>query len=262
LDNLLSGLFGGQDNDDDDVRRQRAGDFVQRVERGNAAEDVSTKEVVQNYRNVASQLPDDEYVGAARDALSRFSPEQRREFGQILNQHTGANIQGDIDDPQEIAQITNQLRSSEGGGLAGLLGGSGSDDLMGAISGLIGGGGGSATRQEGGISDLLSNPIVKSILAAIAAMAMKKYAGGGAGGGLSGLFGGDDSPGSAQPQTPGGTTRPRDNPRTSESGDNDGGGGLLDSLFGGGDDRDEASDDTRKRDRGDILKRKDKPQSI
>ena len=257
MDNFLSGLFGGHDDDAPEARQQRANDFVQRVEQGNPAEDVSTEEVVHNYKNVASQLPDNEYVDAAREALARFSPRQRQEFGQLLNQHTGATIHGDIDDPQEIAQITNQLRSSGGGGgLAGLLGGGGSDDLMNAISGLIGGGGGSAQpHQQGGMSDLLSNPVVKAIMAAIAAMAMKKYAGG-AGGGFGGIFGGDDHP-RTQAQTPAGTRPAREAPRTRDH-DDDGGGGIMDALFGGDDDK----NDDDKRDRSDILKRKDKPQSI
>lgn len=244
MDQFLSGLFGAREDDNDDARRQRAADFVNRVERGNPVEDVSMEEAVQNHRSMTGSLSDGEYADAARDALSRFSPEERREFGRLLSQQTGANIQGDIDDPNEIAQVTTQLRSSGGAdGLAGLLGGG--DDLMSAISGLIGGGGGGAkqpeTQQSGGLGDLLGNPIVKAILAAIAAAAMRKYAGGGGGstggGLLDGIFGGGDEPERATSPSRESRSRTRD----------DEGGGLLDSLFGGGDDKDDQRQD---RDRG------------
>lgn len=205
MDKVLSGLFGGKDDDSDEARTQRAGDFIQRVESGDPTEGYSTAEALQNYKQVAAKLPDDEYVSAAKEALAKFTPQQRKEFGQVLSQRTGAQIQGDIDSPEEIAQMTNQFRSSQGNPLGDLLGGGsglddilgalsggGSNDIMGAISGLLGGGskqGAGSSSQASGIADLLKNPIVQSVLAAIAAVAMKKYAGGG--GGLSGLFGGD-----------------------------------------------------------------------
>lgn len=273
MDQLFNGLFGAQDTDNDDARRQRAADFVNRVEQGDPAEGFSTEEAVQNYKSVTGGLSDSEYADAAQDALSRFSPEQRREFGQLLSQQTGANIQGDIDDPQEIAQVTTQLRSSgAGGGLAGLLGGGGGDDLMSAISGLIGGGGGSAVRpgvqQAGGIGDLLRNPIVKAILGAIAAAAMRKYAGGGrgaSGGGglLDGLFGGGNEPG--RQTAPSRPTAPSRESRTRESDDN--GGGLLDSLFGGGSDDDDRGKDRKRSEGGandllDDLRKKRKEEGL
>jgi|GEM_PF-904107 len=271
MDNLLSGLFGGNNDDDDQKQAERAGDFVRRVETGAPGEGVSTAEALQNYKNVAAKLPDSEYVDAARDALAKFTPQQRQEFGQLLSSQTGVKIQGDIDSPDEIAQLTNQLRSSGGGGgLAGLLGGSGgvddiigaltggnggSNDIMGALSGLLGGSGGpGGTASEGsqaaGMADLLKNPIVQAILAAIAAAAMKKYAGGG-GGGLSGILGGGDAPAATAPKV---AAAPKDEH------DNDGG-GILDALFGGGKKDDEPKPES-KPDVSDLLKRRDKPQSI
>lgn len=271
MDNLLSGLFGANDDEDEQKKVERAGDFVKRVETGAPGEGVSTAEALQNYKNVASKLPDEQYVDAARDALAKFTPQQRQEFGQLLSSQTGIKIQGDIDSPDEIAQLTNQLRSTGGGGLAGLLGGSGgvddiigalsggkggSNDIMGALSGLLGGSGGASGStnkgsQTAGMADLLKNPIVQAILAAIAAAAMKKYAGGD-GGGLSGIFGGGDTPAATAPKAAAA-------PKKDES-DNDGG-GLLDALFGGGKKDDESKPES-KADVSDLLKRRDKPQSI
>lgn len=168
MDNLLSGLFGGSDDDDNNVRRQRADDFVQRVESGAPWDGITDEEAVQNYQNVAGNLSDDQYMDAARDAFERLSPDQRREFSRYLGAQGGIDVQGDIEDPNELARLTNRARSSQGGGLAGLLGGGGGGDLMGALGGLMGGG------QSRG-SGLMSNPMVKGVLGSIAASAMRKF---------------------------------------------------------------------------------------
>jgi len=251
MDNLLSGLFGGRDDDTPETRMKRAGDFVHRVESGAPTEGYSAAEALQNYRHAASKLPDDEYIVAARDALARFTPQQRQEFGQLLNEKTGASIRGDIDSPAEIAQLTNHLRSDQGSPLGALLGGGGglddiigaltrgggSGDLMGALGGLLGGTSSSPARQAqtSGIADLIKNPIVQSVLAAIAATAIKKFGGGD----LSGSFSGDASTQRA------GATSPQ-NPRIAEptvgADTEDRGGGLLDAIFGGGDKGDDHED--------------------
>lgn len=168
MDNLISGLFGGGDNDDDNTRRQRASDFVQRVEQGSPYEGFSEEEALHNYKRVSSNLSDDQYVDAARDAFERLSPDERREFSRYLQEQGAVDAQGDIDDPSELARLTNRARSNQGGGLAGLLGGGGGGDMMGALGGLMGGQG----RSGGG---MLGNPLVKGVLGTIAASAMRKY---------------------------------------------------------------------------------------
>lgn len=269
MDKIFSGLFGGNDDDTDETRTQRAGDFIKRVESGDPTEGYSTAEALQNYRHVASKLPEDEYVSAARDALARFTPQQRQEFGQLLSQKTGANIQGDIDSPDEIAQLTNRLRSDQSNPLGALLGGSGGlDDIIGALSkggsggvmgglsGLMGGSGTAANTNQGqtsGIADLIKNPIVQAVLAAIAAAAMKRY--GADGGGLSGLFrgaSGGEVAGATSPQNPA-ISDPTSGPEEHS------GGGLLDTLFGGGN---KQNDTGTKSDQLRNLEKHEKPRSI
>jgi hypothetical protein len=56
VDQLLGGLFGGQDDEDEPVRRQRATDFIQRYERGAPYDSIGDDEVIQNYQTVAGRL--------------------------------------------------------------------------------------------------------------------------------------------------------------------------------------------------------------
>lgn len=247
MDQILGGLFGANDDDDDQTRVSRANDFVSRVKAGNKADGYSTEEAVKNYKSVATQLPDDEFEEVAASALSQLSPEERQEFNRVVRDQAGIDLGDGADDPRQLAGLTRQLRAGGGGGLlGGLLGGGGSDDILGSLGGLLGGdssttgGAGSGQTSQAGISGLLSNPIVKMVLGLIAAEAMKRFMGGqgtstarvtpsgsgnerdsGGGGLLDSLFGGDDN-----------TQAERDRQ------DNQGGGGLLDALFGGGNDDD------------------------
>jgi hypothetical protein len=199
MDSLLGNLFSG---DSDDEVRAKADDFVNRVESGNPTEGFSTEEALTSFSQVAGNLSPNELEDAATQALERFSPEQRREFSQLLQQQTGAPA-GATDDPREIAHLTSQLQSQSPDGLVGLLGGGGLDSILGGLTGgggsssggglvndLLGGlfGGGddrdnapaasSGGSQQGGLGDLLGNPVAQAILAAIAAMAMKRFMGG------------------------------------------------------------------------------------
>lgn len=247
MDQILGGLFGANDDDDDQTRVSRANDFVSRVKAGNKADGYSTEEAVKNYKSVATQLPDDEFEEVAASALSQLSPEERQEFNRVVRDQAGIDLGDGADDPRQLAGLTRQLRAGGGGGLlGGLLGGGGSDDILGSLGGLLGGdasttgGAGTGQTSQAGISGLLSNPIVKMVLGLIAAEAMKRFMGGqgtstaqvtpsgsgnerdsGGGGLLDSLFGGDDN-----------TQAERDRQ------DNQGGGGLLDALFGGGNDDD------------------------
>ncbi len=221
MDSVLGSLFGGEN---DDERRAKADDFVNRVESGNPTEGFSTEEALTSFSQVAGNLSPDELQDATTQALERFSPEQRREFSQLLQSSAGGGAA--TDDPRQIAQMTSQLQSQSPNGLLGALGGGGGLDSI--LGGLLGGGGGQSSgggmldnllgglfgggdkqdqrgagqAQAGGID--LGNPIVQAILAAIAAIAMKKFMGrddqpkqapapgGGSGGG--GLTGGGWQP--------------------------------------------------------------------
>ncbi len=202
MDSLLGGLFGNQD--DETTQKAKADDFVQRVESGDPTQGYSDEEAVKNYHAVASRLAPNELEDAASQALERFSPEQRREFASLLEKHSGAQP-GTVnaDDPRQVAQLTSKLQSQSPDGLVGLLGGGSLDSVLGGLlgggqsgsggggvvndllGGLLGGGksdsASTSSGSTGGVGDLLNNPIAKAVLAAIAAMAMKKFMGAGGG---------------------------------------------------------------------------------
>jgi len=183
VDQLLGGLFGGQNDDDDVTRRGRAQDFVQRYEQGAPWDNISDEEAIQNYRNVAERLSPEEYESAAADAFARLSPQERQAFAEFLQQRSGSQMSGNFDDPNDLARMTNQARQSGSGGLLDLLGGGG-----GGLGALLGGGGGGAlggllggddqrrtSGGGGGVGDMVSSPIGKAVLGGIAAMAMRKF---------------------------------------------------------------------------------------
>ena len=174
VDQLLGGLFGGQDDDDDDRRRSRARDFVSRYEQGPPYAGIDPDEAYHNYRQVAGRLSPQEYEESAAEAFSRLSPQERREFAQMMQQRAGGRFGGgQADDPRELARMTSRYRQqgSEGFDLGDLFGfgggGGGGGDLL---SARRGGG--------GGMGDLMGNPLAKAALGGIAAVAMKRMMGG------------------------------------------------------------------------------------
>ena len=195
MDSLLSGVFG--DQGDGEQQRAKARDFVNRVETGPPTEGFSDEEALKNYSAVAGKLSPQELEDSAASALERFSPEQRKEFAGLLEKQSGGQVGSvNAEDPRQLAQMTSQLQNQSPDGLVGLLGGGSLDDILGGLMGGKSGGGGmvndllggllggdkndssrGGSGRSGGGSDLLSNPIAKSVLAAIAAMAMKKFMG-------------------------------------------------------------------------------------
>jgi hypothetical protein len=172
VDQLLGGLFGGQDDDDDDVRRGRATDFVDRYERGAPYDGINDDEVIQNYRATAGRLSPQEYEEAAAESFGRLSREERRELRRRMRQQRGGQIDADDDDdPRTMARELSQYRQQQQqgddplGGLGGMLGG------------MFGGGGGSSQASSSG-GDLLGGPLGKAVLGGVAAVAMKKMMGG------------------------------------------------------------------------------------
>ena len=197
MDQLIGGLFGGQDNDDDVRRRSHAQDFVSRYETGLPHEGYSDEEAVHNYRQVAGRLSPQQYEEAAAETFGRMSKDERRQLRQEMKQRGGGQFgfDNDNDDPRELARAAAQYRQQDasGGGLAGLFGagGGGLGGMMGGgqqgggLGGMLGGvlGGG---QQQGGMmggsqqgGGMLDNPLAKVAMGGIAAMAMKKMMGGG-----------------------------------------------------------------------------------
>ena len=202
---LLQNLLGGGQ------QRQQYQDFVNRYDRGAPYEGISGEEAYERYHQVAPQLPPDVYQDAARDAFSQMSPQERMQFGQMLQQQSRQQNVGFPDlnrdgiddrfqDPNFLAQLTGRMHQQQpglleqllgGGAAGGLMGGGAAGGLMGMAQQMLGGGtqqqmGG---RQPQGGQNLLDNPLAKAALAGIAAMAVKRMMGGGNQGG-GGPFGG------------------------------------------------------------------------
>ena len=173
VDQLLGGLFGGQDDDDEPVRRQRATDFIDRYERGRPYDGIGDDEVIQNYQTVAGRLSPQEYEEAAADAFGRLSREERRELRRRLRQQRGADMSDDDDDdPRLMARELSQYRQQGSDDpLGGLFGGGGG--LGGMLGGMMGGGGSSTQGSSAG-GDLLGGPVGKAVMGGVAAFAMKK----------------------------------------------------------------------------------------
>ena len=166
VDQLLGGLFGGQD-DDDDRRQTRARDFVNRYETGAPDEGYSDEEAVHNYRQVAGRLSPREYEEAAAETFGRLSPQERKQLKRQMRERSGGRmvVDDDNDDPRELARMTSRYREQDsgGGGLAGLFGMGGGGNGGDLMSAARGGGGG-----------MLDNPLAKVAMGGIAAVAMKK----------------------------------------------------------------------------------------
>lgn len=175
MDSLLGGLFGGQDDPDDDHRRERAQDFINRYEQGPPYEGISGDEAYHNYQAVAGRLSPAELEDSASEAFERMSPEERREFARYLQERQGGQI-GDAqtDDPRRLARMTAQVQQQQPNGLGALFGGGGMREMLGGALG----GGQRRGRDDGGMGDMLNNPIAKAALGGIAAIAMKKMMGG------------------------------------------------------------------------------------
>jgi hypothetical protein len=192
---LLGGLFGDQDDD----RRQQAMDFANRYEQGAPYDGISGQEAYENYNQVAGRIPPDVYQQSAQDAFSRMQPQERVQFGQMLQQQ--ARQHGVMDnawdeddnqyqDPGYLAQVTGRLHQQQPGMLGQLLGGGGGGGLGGMMGGGGGGGlgsmlGGSNTGMGGVMGgggqgqSMLDNPLAKAAIGGIAAMAMRRMMSGG-----------------------------------------------------------------------------------
>lgn len=168
VDQLLGGLFGATDQDDEPTRQRRARDFVERHERG-AHDQMSDAEVLQNYRAATSRLSPDEFRQVAGEAFSQMSPEQRRELKRYMRQQSRGKVNlpdDDDDSPDVLAQATQQAQQDqEHGGLLGFLGLGDKPDAPAAQK---------QQPQEGPIDSMFSNPLVKVAVAGLAAVAAKK----------------------------------------------------------------------------------------
>ena len=143
---MLQNALGGLSGDQPDKLR----DFSRRYQDGPPDQGYSDDEARESYGQLATRLPNDEYEQSAEAAFSRLSPEQRRQFGQWLQERTGGqtNISA-TDDPRQLAQATSRVQQEN-------------PNLL---------------QQAFGEGGALSNPIAKMAVAGIAAMAAQRLFG-------------------------------------------------------------------------------------
>lgn len=146
-------------------RRRDYEQFSKKYDKGSPEDGYDDEEVARRYHEVAQNVDEPTYRKAAKQALSKMKPQQRRQFGQALQQQArqhGNDIQydGKSTDPGVLAGLTSQLHQQDpgllgqllgaaggGGGIASALGGSGGGGAGGVVGSLLGGaGGGSASK--------------------------------------------------------------------------------------------------------------------
>jgi hypothetical protein len=159
LDELLA---GGQ-------RQKEYGDFVKRYEQGDPSEGYSDQEVLKRYGEVSHAVSPDQYAQAAQEALSRLSPEERAAFVKMLQDRAaarGVTLPRQVaPEPKDLGQVLTGLHAKPGQ----------LRDMLGSVSGAA-----QAQEQASGsnpITDILTSPMAKAVLAGIAAMVVKRVMG-------------------------------------------------------------------------------------
>jgi hypothetical protein len=143
-------------------------DFVKRYEQGNPSEGYSDQEVLERYGEVSHAVPSDEYSKAAQEALGKLSPEERAEFLEMLQERAaarGVKLPGKVaSDPKDLGKVLTDLHQKPG-----------------QLRDILGGGSlGQPQAQAPGsnpITDLLSSPLAKAVLAGVAAVVVKNMMG-------------------------------------------------------------------------------------
>lgn len=164
---MFKNLLGGDD------KRSDHEDFVKRFEQGAPWDGISDEEAEERYASMANDLPPEMYEESAHETLEHMTPEQRQEFGQLLEQRAQEQnvsipgVQGGLSgltDSRQLAQVMGMMHRQQPGMLGSLLGAGGGRR----------GGGGMAGMASMAASRMGRNPIEKAALAGIAAMATKK----------------------------------------------------------------------------------------
>src|SRR5215472_8491584 len=135
-------------------------DFVNRYEQGDPAEGYSDQEVLKRYGEVSHAVPPDQYAEAAQEALSKLSPEERAAFVKMLQERAaarGVSLPGKVaPDPKDLGQVLTDLHEKPG-----------------RLRDILGPGGAQPQEQASAsnpITDMLSSPMAKAVLAGIAAI--------------------------------------------------------------------------------------------
>jgi hypothetical protein len=143
-------------------------DFVNRYEQGDPSEGYSDQEVLKRYGEVSHAVPPDQYAQAAQEALGKLSPEERAEFLKMLQERAaarGVKLPGKVaSDPKDLGEVLTDLHEKPG-----------------QLRDILGGGDAQPQEQAPGsnpLTDMLSSPLAKAVLAGIAAVVVKRMTGG------------------------------------------------------------------------------------
>jgi len=152
---ILDELTGGGQ------RQKEYRDFVDRYQQGDPSEGYSDQEVLKRYGEVSHAVPPDQYAQAAQEALSKLSPEERAEFVKMLQDRAaarGVTLPGKMaPEPKELGQVLTDLHKKPG-----------------QLRDMLGGGAAEPQEQASSpITDILTSPMAKAVLAGIAAMVVK-----------------------------------------------------------------------------------------
>ena len=155
LDDLLA---GGQ-------RQNEYKDFVNRYEQGDPSEGYSDQEVLERYGEVSHAVSPDQYAQAAQEALSKLSPEERAAFVKMLQDRAaarGVTLPRNVaPEPKDLGQVLTDLHEKPG-----------------QLRDMLGGGGAAQPQEQAAgsspITDILTSPMAKAVLAGIAAMVVKR----------------------------------------------------------------------------------------
>ena len=158
LDELLA---GGQ-------RQQEYKDFIERYEQGDPSQGYSDQEVLKRYGEVSHAVSPDQYAQAAQEALSKLSPEERAAFVKMLQDQAaarGVTLPRQVaPEPKELGQVLTDLHEKPG-----------------QLRDMLGGGGAAQPQEQAAgsspITDILTSPMAKAVLAGIAAMVVKNAMG-------------------------------------------------------------------------------------
>ena len=142
-------------------------DFVKRYEQGDPSEGYSDQEVLKRYGEVSHAVPPGQYAQAAQEALGKLSPEERAEFLKMLQERAaarGVKLPGKVaSDPKDLGKVLTDLHEKPG-----------------QLRDILGPGDAQSQGQAPGsnpITDMLSSPMAKAVLAGIAAIAVKRMMG-------------------------------------------------------------------------------------
>jgi hypothetical protein len=136
-------------------KRSEYEQFAKRYDQGKPEDGYDDEEVGRRYNEVARNVDRPTYRKSAHQALSKMQPQQRRQFGQQLQQQAkqhGHDLKydGKSTDPGVLADLTTQLHDKDPGLLGQLLGAAGGSGAGGgvvsSVLGSVTGGGGSASK--------------------------------------------------------------------------------------------------------------------